>query len=89
VHLGQNSGQTPSQALYSLAMRTHSILPVGKLPAAALQALLRTCHPPASSRLVIGPRYGEDAAVIDFGEKYLVAKTTPSPFPKSESDGTQ
>jgi hydrogenase maturation factor len=61
-------------------MCTRSTLPVGKLPAAALQALLRTCRPSASSRVVIGPRYGEDAAVIDFGEKYLVAKTDPITF---------
>jgi hydrogenase maturation factor len=30
--------------------------------------------------VVIGPRYGEDAAVIDFGRKYLVAKTDPITF---------
>jgi hydrogenase maturation factor len=29
---------------------------------------------------VIGPRYGEDAAVIDFGGKFLVAKTDPITF---------
>lgn len=31
-------------------------------------------------RVVVGPRIGEDAAVIDFGEKYLVAKTDPITF---------
>jgi hydrogenase expression/formation protein HypE len=62
------------------AMRTRSTLPVGKLPPAVLQALLRACRPRASSRVVIGPRYGEDAAVIDFGAKYLVAKTDPITF---------
>lgn len=61
-------------------MPTHSTLPVGKLPAAVLQGLLRACHPPASSGVVIGPRYGEDAAVIDLGAKYLVAKTDPITF---------
>ena len=61
-------------------MRTRSTLPVGKLPAAVLQGLLRLCRPPASSRVVIGPRYGEDAAVIDMGAKYLVAKTDPITF---------
>ena len=61
-------------------MRTRSTLPVGKLPAAMLQGLLRACPPPASSRVVIGPRYGEDAAVIDIGPKYLVAKTDPITF---------
>jgi hydrogenase expression/formation protein HypE len=62
------------------AMDDRSILPVGKLPPAILKALLRSCRPPASSRVVIGPRYGEDAAVIDFGGKYLVAKTDPITF---------
>ena len=61
-------------------MRTGSTLPVGKLPAAVLQGLLRACAPPASSGVVIGPRYGEDAAVIDLGAKYLVAKTDPITF---------
>ena len=61
-------------------MRTRSTLPVGKLPPAVLQGLLRACHPPASSGVVIGPRYGEDAAVIDLGAKYLVAKTDPITF---------
>jgi hydrogenase maturation factor len=55
-------------------------LPVGKLPAALLQGLLRACRPAASSRVVIGPRYGEDAAVINMGKKYLVAKTDPITF---------
>jgi hydrogenase maturation factor len=30
--------------------------------------------------VVVGPRYGEDAAVIEFGAKYLVAKTDPITF---------
>jgi hydrogenase expression/formation protein HypE len=55
-------------------------LPIGKLPAAVLRGLLRTYGPPASSRVVIGPRYGEDAAVVDLGAKYLVAKTDPITF---------
>jgi hydrogenase expression/formation protein HypE len=62
------------------AMRTRSTLPVGKLPPTVLRALLCECRPRASSRVVIGPRYGEDAAVIDFGGKYLVAKTDPITF---------
>ena len=63
-----------------MTMRTRSTLPVGKLPAEVLQGLLHACHPPASSGVVIGPRYGEDAAVIDIGAKYLVAKTDPITF---------
>ena len=61
-------------------MRTRCTFPVGKLPPAILQGLLRACRPPASSGVVIGPRYGEDAAVIDLGAKYLVAKTDPITF---------
>ena len=61
-------------------MRALPILPVGKLPPAILRALLDQCRPAASSRVVIGPRYGEDAAVIEFGAKYLVAKTDPITF---------
>jgi hydrogenase maturation factor len=33
--------------------------------------------------VVLGPRYGEDAAVIDFGPQYLVAKTDPITFTAS------
>jgi len=61
-------------------MPVPKILPAGKLPAAMLQALLRQCRPGKSSGVVIGPRYGEDAAVIDMGKKYLVAKTDPITF---------
>lgn len=56
------------------------IIPVGKLPPRILEALLKSCRIPRSSRVIIGPRFGEDAAVIDFGEKYLVAKTDPITF---------
>jgi hydrogenase expression/formation protein HypE len=63
-----------------VAMPKPSRFPAGKLPAAVLRSLLRACRSPASSRVVIGPRYGEDAAVIDFGEKYLIAKTDPITF---------
>jgi hydrogenase expression/formation protein HypE len=63
-----------------MTMPTRLTLPIGKLPVAVLQGLLRACHAPASSGVVIGPRYGEDAAVIDIGAKYLVAKTDPITF---------
>ena len=51
--------------------------PVGKLPPRILQALLAQCRVSRRSRVVLGPRFGEDAAVIDLGAKYLVAKTDP------------
>jgi len=54
--------------------------PVGKLPPRILQALLAQCRVSRRSRVVLGPRFGEDAAVIDLGAKYLVAKTDPITF---------
>jgi len=61
-------------------MRPGAAFPIGKLPASLLQALLASCPIPKSSRVVIGPRFGEDAAVIDLGRKYLVAKSDPITF---------
>jgi len=63
-----------------MTMHTRVSLPVGKLPPAVLDGLLRGYRPPPSSGVVIGPRYGEDAAVIDLGTKYLVVKTDPITF---------
>ncbi len=54
--------------------------PVGKLPPRILQALLARCPVPKTSGAVVGPRFGEDAAVIDIGSQYLVAKTDPITF---------
>ncbi len=52
--------------------------PVGKLPPDVLGALLENTgsHP----RLVVGPQVGEDAAVIDMGDRCLVAKSDPVTF---------
>jgi len=41
---------------------------------------LAACQVPRNSRVVVGPRFGEDAAVIDMGANYLVAKTDPITF---------
>lgn len=57
-----------------------SFLPPGKLPAALLEELLRQQETPADARLLVGPRPGEDAAVIDFGERLLIAKSDPITF---------
>ena len=54
-------------------------LPVGKLRAATLQALLEQ-HPVKDPRVVVGPRVGEDAAVIDIGDRYLIATSDPITF---------
>src|SRR5574341_2554808 len=56
-----------------------AVLPVGKLPAPVLARLLAS-HPVADPRIIVGPRVGEDAAVLDMGDRYLVAKTDPSTF---------
>ncbi|GAK59450.1 hydrogenase maturation factor [Candidatus Vecturithrix granuli] len=54
-------------------------LPVGKLKLEQLQELLQK-YTTCDERVVVGARVGEDAAVIDFGETYLVAKTDPITF---------
>src|ERR1700758_3467550 len=54
-------------------------LPVGKLRAEFLERLLGKLVP-ASPRVVLGPRVGEDAAVLDMGDRYLVATTDPITF---------
>lgn len=51
-------------------------LPVGKLPAADLEALLAGLPGP-DDRVIIGPRPGEDAAVLCFGDHALVIATDP------------
>ena len=53
--------------------------PIGKLPLEALRSLL--AHLPRSDpRLLIGPQIGEDAAVIDVGDRCLVVSTDPITF---------
>lgn len=54
-------------------------LPVGKLPAADLAAALSRLPRP-DARLLVGPRVGEDAAVIDAGATRLVVATDPITF---------
>ncbi len=55
----------------------------GKLPAKLLEELLeRHARPDAS--VLVGPGIGEDAAVIDMGERCLVAKTDPITFAADE-----
>ena len=47
---------------------------------ALLEELLRQPEPVADPRVLIGPRPGEDAAVIDFGDRLLIAKSDPITF---------
>ena len=56
-----------------------SLLSTGKLPTKLLDKLLSS-YEVKDKRVIIGPRVGEDAAVIDMGDKYLVAKTDPITF---------
>jgi hydrogenase maturation factor len=58
-------------------------LPIGKVPAPLLQAVFDR-HPTKDPRVVVGPRVGEDAAVIDIGDRYLVATADPVTFATDE-----
>ena len=51
----------------------------GKLPLDMLSELLSKIDV-SDPRVVLGPKAGEDAALIDFGDTYLVAKTDPITF---------
>jgi hydrogenase maturation factor len=53
--------------------------PVGKLPVAVLTDLLRR-YGSRDERVVAGTSIGQDATVIDMGDRYLVAKTDPITF---------
>jgi len=58
---------------------TMGSLRAGKLSTGFLRRLLGRLPAP-DSRVILGPRVGEDAAVIDFGDRLLVAKTDPITF---------
>lgn len=63
------------------------VLPLGKLPHEQLVSLLSR-YATDDPRLLVGPRLGEDATVIDlgrdFGDRLLVAKTDPITFATDE-----
>ncbi len=54
-------------------------LRTGKLAHHFLARLLAT-HATADERIIVGPAIGEDATVIDMGDRYLIAKTDPITF---------
>jgi hydrogenase maturation factor len=58
-------------------------LRLGKPPLEVLERLFRLAeiHDP---RVLVGPRVGEDAAVVDLGDRYLVAKVDPITFVAEE-----
>jgi len=58
-------------------------LPVGKLNPDLLESLFAS-YRIDDPTVIIGPRVGEDAAVIDLGDRYLVAKTDPITFAADE-----
>jgi hydrogenase maturation factor len=58
-------------------------LPIGKLRAETLQAIFDKHHT-KDPRVVVGPKVGEDAAVIDMGDRYLVATSDPITFATAE-----
>ena len=64
-------------------MKPKSFYPPGKLPLEKLETLLKQ-NKAFAPEIVVGPGIGRDAAVIDFGEKYLVAKTDPITFVTDE-----
>jgi hydrogenase maturation factor len=63
-------------------MRAGSLLP-GKLPPGLLGKLLRF-RGARDRRVIVGPAFGEDAAVIDLGAQWLVLKSDPVTFTREE-----
>ncbi len=57
--------------------------PLGKLPADVLRSLLQRLSL-KDPRVIVGAKYGEDAAVLDLGDQYLIAKTDPITFATDE-----
>jgi hydrogenase expression/formation protein HypE len=58
-------------------------LPSGKLPANVLQELLDR-YITTDQSVVVGPGIGRDAAILDLGDRYLVAKTDPVTYATDE-----
>jgi hydrogenase maturation factor len=58
-------------------------LPLGKLPGELLKSVLDK-HVRSDPRVIVGPRIGEDAAVIDLGDRCLVASADPITFATAE-----
>ncbi len=54
----------------------HIPLPAGKLPFDILARMLKT-YTSLDNRIKIGPSIGEDATVVDMGDRYLLLKTDP------------
>ncbi|MBD3181666.1 hydrogenase expression/formation protein [Candidatus Poribacteria bacterium] len=61
----------------------NKFLPAGKLPPELMGSLF-SGYEVNDPSVLIGPKVGEDAAVIDVGDSYLVAKTDPITFATDE-----
>jgi hydrogenase maturation factor len=59
------------------------MLTLGKLPIDFLKSCIALNGAP-DPRVLIGPRFGEDCAVIDLGGQYLITKTDPVTFATEE-----
>jgi hydrogenase expression/formation protein HypE len=62
-------------------------LPIGKISHKLLDQMLKKFTSGGSNndeRIIMGSKIGEDAAVIDMGDKYLIAKTDPITFATDE-----
>jgi hydrogenase expression/formation protein HypE len=59
------------------------MLTIGKLPVALLKQCIALSGAP-DPHVRIGPRFGEDCAVIDLGTQYLITKTDPVTFTAEE-----
>ena len=60
----------------SCSDRKPNLIPSGKLPPQLLKAKLGRIRR-KNQRLRIGPRYGDDATVIDMKDRFLVCSTDP------------
>ena len=63
---------------------TRNILHTGKLPPRILGDMLQR-YSSLDERILLGPRVGEDVAVIDMGEKTLISTTDPITFTTDEA----
>ena len=60
-------------------MSAPNAFPTGKLPLEFLEGILEQ-YTHRDGRLIAGPAVGEDVAVIDMGDRYMVVKTDPITF---------
>ncbi len=85
-HRGQHNN--PAECTHSAPsperIKHLTAYPVGKLPQPDLVALLSRTLGQPDPRVIFGPGLGRDAAVIDFGDRYLIAKTDPITFATDE-----